>query len=128
MLYSMEYTERKGMHMRDIYPNIDPRLTGMKIEKKLNESGHTVKELQEFLNLEGPQPIYRWLRGKTLPSIYNLYAMAYFLDVKIDDLLESRTGWIPAAEYNRRDLYGYEERMYAYSHMDDFLEEVWRQS
>lgn len=114
--------------MRDIYPNIDIKLTGMKIERLLKESGHSIKELQEFLNLEGPQAIYRWLRGKTLPSIYNLYALAYFLDVKIDDLLERQTDGVWIYEWNRRDLYGYSHRMYVYSNPESFTEEVWKQS
>ena len=56
------------------YPNIDMQRTGALLKKKVEEAGYTVKELQEKLMLSCPQPIYRWFKGKVLPSINHLYA------------------------------------------------------
>ena len=74
------------------YPNIDMQRTGALIKKKVEEAGYTVKELQEKLMLSCPQPIYRWFKGKVLPSINHLYALSQLLNVHMEELLvaESR--------------------------------------
>lgn len=73
------------------YPNIDMRRTGILIKKKVEEAGYTVKELQEKLTLSCPQPIYRWFKGKVLPSINHLYALSQLLHVHMEDLLVSES-------------------------------------
>ena len=74
------------------YPNIDMQRTGALLKKKVEEAGYTVKELQEKLMLSCPQPIYRWFKGKVLPSINHLYALSQLLHVHMEELLvaESR--------------------------------------
>ena len=76
------------------YPNIDMQGTGALLKKKMEEAGYTVKELQEKLRLSCPQPIYRWFKGKVLPSINHLYALSQLLHVHMEELLvpESRIG------------------------------------
>ena len=74
------------------YPNIDMQRTGALIKKKVEGAGYTVKELQEKLMLSCPQPIYRWFKGKVLPSVNHLYALSQLLHVHMEELLvaESR--------------------------------------
>jgi transcriptional regulator with XRE-family HTH domain len=69
------------------YPNIDMQRTGALLKKKVEEAGFTVKELQEKLRLSCPQPIYRWFKGKVLPSINHLYALSQLLHVHMEELL-----------------------------------------
>ena len=69
------------------YPNIDMQRTGALLKKKVEEAGYTVKELQEKLRLSCPQPIYRWFKGKVLPSINHLYVLSQLLHVHMEDLL-----------------------------------------
>ena len=69
------------------YPNIDMQRTGALLKKKIEDAGYTVKELQEKLLLSCPQPIYRWFKGKVLPSINHLYALSQLLHVHMEDLL-----------------------------------------
>lgn len=114
--------------MREIYPNIDMKLTGMKIRELLKESGHEVKDLQQFLRLEGPQPIYRWMQGKTLPSIYNLYAMAYFLNVKMDDIIVKHVDLIPLIEPSYGNGRRFQNRICAYCNTKAFKEYLWKRS
>jgi transcriptional regulator with XRE-family HTH domain len=38
---------------------------------------------------EEPQAIYKWQRGKSLPSVDNLYALGALLDVPLDEILVS---------------------------------------
>lgn len=102
------------VHMREKDLNIDVRATGKKITELLREKNKEVKDLQVYLKLEGPQPIYRWMKGKTLPSVYNLYAIARFFDVKIDDLIISRTMKNLLIESNEKDECFYVGRVQEY--------------
>lgn len=66
---------------------LDAVLTGRKIHNAIKQSGYSIKELQEMLGLSCPQPIYRWIKGLTLPSIDNLYMLSRILGMPMDDLL-----------------------------------------
>ena len=100
------------------YPNIDMQRTGALIKRKVEEAGYTVKELQEKLVLSCPQPIYRWFKGKVLPSINHLYALSQLLNVHMEELLvaESRLDVmliieqrVPCVEVSR--MYSYLRRI-----------------
>lgn len=67
--------------------SLDAVQTGRKIENAIKQSGYSIRELQEMLGLSCPQPIYRWIRGCTLPSIDNLYMLSRILGVSMDELL-----------------------------------------
>lgn len=67
--------------------SLDAVQTGRKIENAIKQSGYSIRELQEMLGLSCPQPIYRWIRGCTLPSIDNLYMLSRILGVPMDELL-----------------------------------------
>ena len=43
--------------------------TGKRIRRLLAESGITVRDVQEELELDSPQSVYKWLKGKALPSL-----------------------------------------------------------
>ncbi len=73
------------------YPNIDMQRTGELLKWKVEEAGYTVKELQEKLMLSCPQPIYRWFKGKVLPSLNHLYVLSKLLDVHMEELLVPET-------------------------------------
>ena len=76
-----------------LYTQIDIVLTGKKIHSVMNEKGYSVKELQETLNLSCPQPVYRWIRGYTLPSVDNLYRLHKIFGVHMEDMIiEAATG------------------------------------
>ena len=49
--------------------SIDLMMTGQVMKREIKKKGYTVRELQKKLGLSCPQPIYRWLQGRTLPSI-----------------------------------------------------------
>ncbi len=67
--------------------SLDAIQTGRKINSAIKQSGYSIRELQEMLGLSCPQPIYRWIRGRTLPSIDNLYMLSRILEVPMDELL-----------------------------------------
>ena len=70
---------------------IDVKATGANIRKLREQRGLTVKDVQQFFGFEMPQAVYRWEAGINLPTVDNLYLLAGFLGVKIDDILIPRT-------------------------------------
>lgn len=80
------------------YPNIDMKKTGIRIKYLLEKSGYTVKQIQEFLCLSCPQPIYRWFKGKNLPSLNHVYALSKLLRVPMEEMLvplgENQISWL----------------------------------
>lgn len=73
--------------MAFVYPMVDLPKTGRRIKEIREQKGITVKELQTFLGFEQPQAIYKWQRGECLPSFDNMYAMACYFGVTVDDIL-----------------------------------------
>lgn len=52
--------------------------TGKRIRRLLAESGITVRDVQEELELDSPQSVYKWLKGKALPSLDNLLVLGLY--------------------------------------------------
>ena len=76
---------RKGIV--EMYQPIDQVKTGIKLKMLLKTAGYDVKYIQEYLHLSCPQSIYRWFKGKVLPSVEHLCALSKLLDVHMEDLL-----------------------------------------
>lgn len=70
-----------------MYPTIDLEKTGIKLKNMLKMAGYDVKFIQEYLHLSCPQSIYRWFKGKTLPTVENLCALSKLLEVHMEELL-----------------------------------------
>ena len=71
----------------DPFPVIDLPATGANIRRLRQTKGLSVRDLQQFFGFEEPQAIYKWQRGKSLPSVDNLYALSTLLDVPMNDIL-----------------------------------------
>ena len=71
------------------FPVIDPVATGENILRLRQERGLSVRDLQAYFGFEEPQAIYKWQRGKSLPTVDNLYALGALLDVPIEEILVS---------------------------------------
>ena len=69
---------------------IDVKATGANIRKLREQRGLAVKDVQQFFGFEMPQAVYRWEAGINLPSVDNLYLLAGYFGVKIDDILVPR--------------------------------------
>ncbi|MCM1261234.1 MAG: helix-turn-helix domain-containing protein [Butyrivibrio sp.] len=70
-----------------MYQPIDQIKTGIKLKMILKAAGYNVKDIQEYLHLSCPQSIYRWFKGKILPSVEHLCALSRLLNVHMEDLL-----------------------------------------
>lgn len=69
------------------YANIDMELTGKALRERVARSGYSVGEIQKELHLSCPQPIYRWFKGQTLPSVNHLYMLSRILECHMEELL-----------------------------------------
>lgn len=70
-----------------MYQPIDQIKTGIKLKMLTKAAGYEVKDIQEYLYLSCPQPVYRWFKGRILPSVEHLCALSKLLNVHMEDLL-----------------------------------------
>ena len=75
------------MSQKPTYPNIDMQLTGKKLKSMIESAGYTPRIIQEYLHLSCVQPVYRWYKGKILPSVDHLLMLSELLNVHMEDLL-----------------------------------------
>ena len=73
--------------MEPIHLSIHQRETGKQIKKLLMENGYTVKDVQRAMGFENPQAIYKWISGRSLPSIDNFVILSRLLHTSIEDIL-----------------------------------------
>ena len=73
--------------MTKCFPVIDLEATGENITRLRKSRGLTVRDLQNWFGFEEPQAIYKWQKGKSLPTVDNLYALGMLLDVPMEDIL-----------------------------------------
>ena len=71
-------------------PRIDLEASSKNIRRFMDGKGVTVRQVQTALHLTCPQTVYKWLYGQSLPTIDNLVALAFLLDVTIDDIVVTR--------------------------------------
>ena len=70
-----------------MFQPIDQVKTGIKLKKMLKAAGYEVSDIQKYLHLSCPQSIYRWFKGKILPSVEHLCALSKLLNVHMEELL-----------------------------------------
>ena len=68
-------------------PVIDMTATGTNINTLRINAGLTVRDLQDIFGFNTPQAIYKWQRGRALPTVDNLVVLAAVFGVRIDDIL-----------------------------------------
>ena len=66
---------------------ISKKRTGARIRSLLAERGLSVAELQNQMELESPQAVYKWLHGTNLPSVGHLHRLSRILGVPIEEIL-----------------------------------------
>ena len=68
-------------------PVIDKKKTGINLRLLMDKRGLTVKDIQQYLGLGSVQSVYHWLNGISMPTVDNLYALSYLLQVPVDNLI-----------------------------------------
>ena len=73
--------------MKPMYLSIEQYETGRHIKNLLTENGYTVRDVQDVMGFQNPQAIYKWLSGRSLPSLDNLIILSRLLNTSIEDIL-----------------------------------------
>lgn len=73
--------------MEPLYLSIQQKETGSNIKSLLASRGYTVRDIQGAMGFENPQAIYKWLSGKSLPSLDNMLILSRLLNTSIEDIL-----------------------------------------
>ena len=71
-------------------PVIDMVLTGQNISTLRKQSGYSVRDLADLLDMPAVNPVYKWEKGMTLPSIDNLVLLASVLNTTLDNIIITR--------------------------------------
>lgn len=71
-----------------MYPVVDLKRTGERIKELMIINDLSVVDVQEYLCMGCVQSIYRWINGKALPSVDNLYALSELFHTSIDDIVK----------------------------------------
>lgn len=73
--------------MNPICLSIKQEETGKRIKQLLQDHGYKVKDIQWAMGFETPQVVYKWLSGKSLPSLDNFVILSRLLNTSIEDIL-----------------------------------------
>lgn len=101
------------MKQSKAYPNIDMIQTGKQLKQYIEKAGMSVKDIQEQLHLSCPQPIYRWISGKILPSVDHLLVLSELFGVHMEELLVKKQKNISSETVINANLY-FENRILVY--------------
>ena len=74
------------------FPVIDPAATGRNITRLRKARGLSVRDVQAWFGFEEPQAVYKWQRGKSLPTVDNLFALSALLQVPMEEILVAAGG------------------------------------
>ena len=66
---------------------ISKKQTGMQIRQMMIDRGITVTQLQDWLEIDSCQAVYKWLHGVNLPSVTHLHGLSQILGVTIEEIL-----------------------------------------
>ena len=106
------------MKVVKIYPNIDMQRTGVRLKEFIQKSGYCVADIQEYLHLSCPKPVYRWFKGMILPSVDHLLMLSELLGVHMEELLVKKqnplcssfsTAWVERLDWNVEIIYQEEQ-------------------
>ncbi|MBR0419856.1 MAG: helix-turn-helix transcriptional regulator [Erysipelotrichaceae bacterium] len=61
--------------------------TGNNISRLRKEKGITIRQIQETMGFNTPQAIYRWMRGETMPTLDNVFALSELLNVTVEEIV-----------------------------------------
>jgi len=71
---------------------VNMELTGKNIARLRGNAGISVLDLSELMGFTGPQAVYKWQHGQTLPSVDNLVILSQIFHTSIDSILVLNEG------------------------------------
>ena len=88
--------------------------TGKCLKKLAQRSGYSVKDIQQYLGLSCPQPVYRWYKGVILPSVDNLLRLSELYQVHMEELLVKTGYYVLNYDVEKIKKGDFEERIRIY--------------
>ena len=67
--------------------SINMEKTGVRIKQYISESGYTMREIMEITGITTEQTIYKWYRGKSIPSLETQLVLCKLFGLQITELL-----------------------------------------
>lgn len=64
--------------------------TGQNIVYYRKQQGLSVKDLQNIFRFTNPNAIYKWQKGKSIPTVDNLIILSTLFKVPIDDIIANQ--------------------------------------
>lgn len=68
-------------------PSINMAKTAVNIERLIDSSNLSIRELQKILGFSTANAIYKWKNGVTMPSIDNMVILSRLFGVSLDDII-----------------------------------------
>ena len=69
------------------YPSIDMVATGQRICDLMKANGLSARQVATYMGFKAPQAVYKWLRGDSLPTLDNMYALSLLLHTNMEGIL-----------------------------------------
>ena len=69
------------------YPLVDMEATGQNIKKLMVEKQISPLQIQQICGLSSVQAVYKWLNGKSIPTVDNLGIISNLFNVPMDDIV-----------------------------------------
>ena len=76
-----------GVYERRPVPVVNSAGTGRNIDRLRRDAGMSVREMQDVFGFTTPQAVYKWIRGKSVPTVDNLVVLSALFGVSIDDIV-----------------------------------------
>ena len=74
------------------YPIIDLVATGARIRELKILNHLRVQDISDYMGFESVQSVYKWMRGESLPTVDNLYALSRLFGTSMDNILIEKKG------------------------------------
>lgn len=69
------------------FPTLNVKETGIRIKSLRVSNGYSVEEVACYMGFTGPQAVYKWEWGRSLPTVDNLFALSRLYGVAIEEIL-----------------------------------------
>ena len=69
------------------FPTLNVKETGTRIKSLRVSNGYSVEEVAGYMGFTGPQAVYKWEWGRSLPTVDNLFALSRLYGVAIEEIL-----------------------------------------
>lgn len=102
--------------MAPVYITIDPEATGRNIRVLMKQNGYDIDDVREACGNVSAQAVYKWLSGKSLPSIDNLKILSVIFGTTMEGILvtdeNAHVFYIPVLLRILSDLFFFRKLIY----------------